>query len=47
MATGSAQEIVEKTREDWVLKDTGTTRLARRIVRLSCKHFRDRGEGKG
>ena len=53
MATGSAQEIVEKIRddqlgrEDRVLKDTGTIRLARRIVELACKHFRDGGEGKG
>ena len=47
MAVGSAQEIIEKTREDRVLKDTGTIRFARRIVELAYKHFRDRGEGKG
>ena len=43
MATSSTQEIIEKTREDRVRKDTGTIRFARRIVRLACKHFRDRG----
>ena len=53
MATGSAKEVVEKIREDRlgredrVLKDTGTIRLARRIVKLACKNCRDRGEGKG
>ena len=53
MATGSAQEIVEKIRddqlgrEDRVLKDISTIRSGPRIVILACKHFRDRGEGKG
>ena len=53
MATGSAREIGEKIRddqlgrEDRVLKDTGTIRSDRRIVIRACKHFRDRGEGKG
>jgi hypothetical protein len=49
----SAQEIVEKIREDQlgredqVLKHTSTIRSERRIVKLACKHLRDRGEGKG
>jgi hypothetical protein len=49
----SAQETFEimqeyqRGREDRVLKDTGTIRSDRRIVELACKHFRDRGEGKG
>jgi hypothetical protein len=43
VATSSTQEIIEKTREDRVRKDTGTIRFARRIVELACKHFRDRG----
>ena len=53
MLTDFAQEFIEITREDRlgredrVLKDTGTIRLARRIVELACKHFRDREEGKG
>ena len=53
MATGSAQEIDEKIRDDQlgcenrVLKDISTIRLARRIVILACKHLKDRGEGKG
>jgi hypothetical protein len=43
VATSSTQEIIEKTREDQMRKNTGTIRFARRIVRLACKHFRDRG----
>jgi hypothetical protein len=53
MATSSAREIIEiiredqRRREDRVLKETGTIRSDRRIFKLTCEHFRDRGEGKG
>jgi hypothetical protein len=53
VATASAQEAIEimreeqQTREDRVPKDTGTSWFERRIIKLACKHFRDRGEGKG
>ena len=49
----SAQEIIgimredQTGREDRVLKSTGTIRSDRRLVKLACKHSRDRGEGKG
>jgi hypothetical protein len=53
MATSSAQEIIEIIREDpvlnedRVLKETDTIRCDRRIFKLACEHFRERGEGKG
>jgi hypothetical protein len=49
----SAQEIIgimregQTGREDRVLKDTRTIGSGRRIVKLACKHLRDRGEGQG
>jgi hypothetical protein len=37
----------QRRREDRVLKEIGTIRSERGIIKLACKHFRDRGEGKG
>ena len=45
----SAQVIIERMRDDQlgrenrVLKSTGTIRSDRRLVKLACKHLRDRG----
>jgi hypothetical protein len=53
MATRFAEESIEirrenqRRREDQVLKETGTIRSERRIFKRACKHFGDRGEGKG